>query len=429
MTRVKSQVPLARIVRPRLSRTSLMGQGMQGTGTASRAADTHATLARVLTFWPLVFYGLGVIVGAGIYVALGSVIARAGAFAPLSFLLAGLCAGLTGLCYAELAGRLPKASGAVAYVSAGFRSRSFGLVIGLATILAISVASAAIAHGAAKFLSHLVELPQTLAAAALVVVFTFLAMTGARTSVGFAALVGVLEVGGLVVAAVTGLMSPEALRAPDLIPATYAAWQGLLSGAFIAFFAFIGFETLANMAEDTKDAGRTVPLAILAAVAVSLLLYGGVSWAAVLAGRSADNPLVSIFSGAGARIFAALGFLSVANGVLVETLMLSRLLYGMADNGQLPSALARVDPRRRTPVLATFAAGLIILLATIALPFERLLTLANAITLGIFLSVDLALLLIKAREAAPAGLFVAPAWAPAAAAILSAALLAAELFL
>ena len=160
-------------------------------------------------------------------------------------------------------------------------------------------------------------------------------------------------------------------------------------------FAFIGFETLVNMAEDTIDPTRTVPMAIAGAIVLSLLLYLGVSWSVVLADNGAANPLLALFDGAGARIFATIAFLGVANGVLVEILMLSRLIYGMARSGQAPAALGQVDTIRQSPIRATFAAGGAILAATIALPFESLLVAANAVTLGVFLFVDLALLAWK----------------------------------
>src|SRR5215203_864468 len=99
-------------------------------------------LNRVLTFWPLLFYGLGVIVGAGIYVATGTVIQRAGEAAPIAFLLAGLAAGLTGLCYAELAARFPEAAGAASYVKRGLASDRLALLVGAATTLAVAVAAA-----------------------------------------------------------------------------------------------------------------------------------------------------------------------------------------------------------------------------------------------------------------------------------------------
>ena len=381
----------------------------------------------MLTFWPLIFYGMGVIVGAGIYVALESVIQRAGTLAPFSFLLAGISAGLTGLCYADLAGRIPQAAGAAAYVAHGFRSRALGLLTGLATIASIAVATAAIAHGASGFLASVVPVPTTLIAVVLVIGFTALAASGARASVGLAAIVGALEIAGLVVAMASGLLNAPALPVSGLWPTSLAELDGALAGAFIAFFAFIGFESLANMSEDTKNAGRTVPMAILGAVFGSVLLYVGVAFAAIAGGRGDGNPLLGMFAGKSALTFAALAFVAVSNGVLVEILMLSRLLFGMAKNGQAPERLARVDPRGRAPVAATACAGAIALAATLLLPFQKLLVFANAITLCLFLAVDLALLLIQWREPLSAGKFAAPRWAPPLAALVSLALLAAEL--
>jgi APA family basic amino acid/polyamine antiporter len=121
------------------------------------AADPVAPtgLRRSLTFWPLLFYGLGVIVGAGIYVAIGTVIARAGGAAPLSFLLAGLIAALTGLCYAELASRFPDAGGAAIYVKQGFRSSRAGQLVGALMTVALAVSAASIARGAIAYLAVL----------------------------------------------------------------------------------------------------------------------------------------------------------------------------------------------------------------------------------------------------------------------------------
>ena len=119
-------------------------------------------LRRVLTFWPLVFYGLGVIVGAGIYVATGTVIARAGAAAPFAFLLAGIAAGLTGLSYAELAGRFPEASGSVAYVRQGLGSKRLAQVAGALLTAAVAISSASIALGAVQYMQVLLPLPTPL---------------------------------------------------------------------------------------------------------------------------------------------------------------------------------------------------------------------------------------------------------------------------
>src|SRR5580765_2727544 len=118
----------------------------------NKMAPPAPVLRRVLSLWQLIFYGLGVIVGAGIYVAIGAVIERAGTAAPLSFLLAGSAAAMTGLCYAELASRFPDASGAVSYVRHGFGSDRLAVLTGAAVTLAVTIAAASIARGAVNYL-------------------------------------------------------------------------------------------------------------------------------------------------------------------------------------------------------------------------------------------------------------------------------------
>ncbi len=384
-------------------------------------------LRRVLTFWPLVFYGLAVIVGAGIYVALGAVIHRAGEAAPLSFLLAGVAAGLTGMCYAEFAGRFPEASGGVAYVRHGFGSNRLAQLTGAAIALAVAISAAAIAHGAVQYLAVLLPVGPTLLIVALIGGFTAIASLGVRESVGLAAGLGVIEIAGLIAATAAGLGAATEFRLAGLSPADLAGWQGAFAGAFIAFFAFIGFETMANLAEEVKDPQRTVPRGMLGAIAVSVLLYVAVATAAVLANGRPGNPLLGLFEGSHASVFAAIGSIAVANGVLVQIVMLARLFYGMARNSELPAFLGGVSQRTQAPVPATMAAGAIVLAVALLFPFERLLAWTNAITLGVFALVDLALWRLHQRRPTPSAGFTAPGWVPPLAALLAIALMAAEL--
>lgn len=389
-------------------------------------AQPKVALRRSLTIGPLLFYGLAIIVGAGIYVAIASVIDRAGPAAPLSFLLAGIAAAMTGLCYAELASRFPEASGAVAYVKQGFGSDRAAQLTGFALTLAVAIAAASIASGAVHYLSLLIGLPPAALIALLVVTFTLLAMAGVRESVGFAAMIGAVEILGLVVAAGAGFLAAPAFDVFAMLPASFTAWQSVLAGAFIAFFAFIGFESLANMAEEAKDPRRTVPYSIIGAVLVSTLLYVLVAAALVFAGRTGQSPLIDLFEGPYATLFAAVGALAIANGVLVEIMMLARLFYGMARRGQLPAMLGRVHPWTRTPIEATALAGGLVLATALLIPFDKLLAVANTLTLGIFAVVDLALWRIQRRQPAGEGCFAVPHWVPPAAAALAVGLIVAE---
>jgi APA family basic amino acid/polyamine antiporter len=389
----------------------------------------QVSLRRSLTLGPLLFYGLAVIVGAGIYVAVASVIGRAGAASPFSFLLAGIAAAMTGLCYAELASRFPEASGAAAYVREGFGSDRAAQATGIALTLAVAIAAASIASGAVQYLSLLIGLPPAALITLLIVTFTLLAMAGVRESIGFAAIVGAIEILGLVIAATAGFLAAPAIDVVAMVPWSPGAWQGVVAGAFIAFFAFIGFESLVNMSEEATDPRRTIPYSIIGAVLISTLLYVAVAAALVSAGRTGPSPLLDLFQGMPATLFAAIGALAIANGVLVEIIMLSRLFYGMARRRQIPAWLGHVHVRTRTPIAATALAGGIVLATALGIPFDDLLAMANALTLCIFVVVDIALWRIQRRQPAGEGVFTVPRWVPPVAAALSIGLILAELVL
>jgi basic amino acid/polyamine antiporter, APA family len=391
-------------------------------------SKAQGSLERGLTLFPLILYGMGVIVGAGIYVALGAVIQRAGAAAPISFLLAGVSAALTGLCYAELAARFPEASGAAGFVRHGFRSDFLGGIVALAITAATGIAAASIAHGAAVYLRELVALDPRFLTTLVIVANTAIAIYGVKTSVGLAATMGALEIVGLLAAIAAGLYLAPDFKVHDIVPVEIAGWLGTFGGAFVAFFAFIGFETLVNMAEEVKNPTRTVPMGIVGAIAASVALYVMVALSVVLSNQTGGNPLLNLFEGKLALIFAAIGSVAIANGVLVEIVMLSRLFYGMARIGQLPQAIGRVDGFTRTPVLATLAAGAIILTAALLMPFDRLLFAANAMTLMIFLFVDASLLLVKRRDQSPPPAFCIPRSLPPAAVAVTLMLLLAGAF-
>jgi amino acid transporter len=293
--------------------------------------------------------------------------------------------------------------------------------------IAVGVAAASIASGAVKFAGVFIAAPPWLMVSALVVGFTALASFGVRESTGFAAIVGVIEIGGLLAAIAAGLIEAPAYDLGIFAPANAAQWSGVGAGAFIAFFAFIGFEALANMGEETRDPTRTLPRAILAAVALSIALYVLVAGAAVWGGAAgADNPLLALFEGRAAMIFALVGAIAIANGALVEIVMLSRLYFGMAKAGRAPAFLGVVNARTRTPVVATLAAGAFVLGIALFLPFERLLVISNVLTLGVFSIVNVALMRVRADPDAPPAGMPAPFWAPPLAALLTIGLAASE---
>jgi APA family basic amino acid/polyamine antiporter len=358
-------------------------------------------LPRTLGLPLLVLYGLGVIIGAGIYVLIGTVVAQAGMAAPLAFVLAGAVAALTGLSYAELAARFPEAAGAPVYIRHAFGSDRLSQVAGLAVAAIIAISAAAIARGSAGYMHGLTDLPEPLLGATVVAAFTGLACLPVRQSVGFAAAITVVEVGGLLLIVAVGLpgLADFPARAHEMIPAGIGGWSGVAVGGFLAFFAFIGFENLANMAEEARAPERSLPRALLLSLAISTALYAAVAVVTVLAAPLAElagsaAPLMLVAERASwfsADVFAAIALIAVANGVLIELVTLARLLYGMARRGWLPDTLGTVHPSTQTPVKATLCGGLIVFVLAVVLPFLSLVSLTNSITLLVFAMVNAAL--------------------------------------
>lgn len=371
----------------------------------------------------MVLYGLGTTIGAGIYALIGKVAGAAGGFAPLSFLVASLLAGLTAFTFAELVARFPSSAGEARYVREGLNSATLSLLVGLMVIVAGIVSSAAIVNGFAGYLGQFVDLPRPISVSAVVILLGLIAAWGIGQSVLLAGLLTLIEVGGLILViwAGGGALTETPLNIADYIPPLeIAPWSGILAGSFLAFFAFIGFEDMVNVAEEVKEVRRALPIAIILTLFLTLLLYLAVSIVAVRALpldqlAASDAPLALIYqqrTGSSSAIISAIALLATVNGALVQIIMASRVLYGLAVQGLLPAALARVSPKTQTPMIATALVTGSILTAGVLFHLEGLAETTSVITLAIFTLVNLALWRIKLRGPAPAGLRAVPFFVP-----------------
>ena len=385
--------------------------------------NAPATLKRSLSFWLITLYGLGTTVGAGIFVLVGKVAGVAGMYAPIAFLVAALLAGISALAFAELSARFPVSAGEAVYVHEGFGRRWLALSVGLAVALAGLISAAAIAHGFVGYLHAFVAVPKPLAVAGILVLLGIIAAWGIAESVTLAALFTLLEVGALVVVVVAGVPALATLpeRLPSLLPpAELAVWSGILAGAVLAFYAFIGFEDMVNVAEEVTDAPRVLPRAIIAVLLLTTLLYVAVTTVAVLVLprddlAASDAPLAAVYAAASGRSATPLNLVAIVavmNGALIQLIMASRVLYGLAGQGWLPAWLATVHPARRTPVVATALVTALCLALALALPIVTLARATAYVTLTIFAVVNLALWRLKARQPAPVDGFVLPRWVP-----------------
>lgn len=393
-------------------------------------------LRRVLGLWLLVFYGLGSIIGAGIYVLIGVVAGTSGYAAPLAFALAGLLAALTGLSYAELAARHPEAAGAAAYVQEAFGRAWLARLIGFAVVAVGMFLTSSLARGVVGYIDAFVVVPETATALVIIAVFTGVACLGVGFAMRLAAWMTVIEIGGLVIVMIAG--APALAKLPEILPAmtpaTAAAWGGIVAGAFFAFFAFLGFEDIVNMAEEARDPERTLPRAIILAIVISTAVYFIIALIAVaavpmaeLAGSRAPLEAVMAFNPWVPKgVLAAIAVIAIPNGILITLVMLGRILYGMARRGWLPAALGHVGALTHTPVRATVLAGAIAFLFTALVPFIGLVTLTSAVNLCVFATVNMALWRLHRARPRDGLAFHVPDWVPLAGAACCVGLLAAE---
>jgi len=397
-------------------------------------------LLRSLTLTHSVLYGLGVTIGAGIYVLVGIAAGRSGMHTPLAFMGAALVMGFSAATFAELGTRMPVSASEAAYVQAAFRRDWLSLGVGLLVIATATVSAATISVGSAGYVAVFLPVPAWWIISGVVLAMGVVACLATVQSVTFAGLMTVIEVGGLVLIIVAGLGhgTDVVTRLPEIWPSTgdSAAWIGVAGTALIAVFAFIGFEHLVNVAEEMKEPSRTLPRALFLTLGLTALIYGLVVWIAVtavppqeLAGSSA--PLALVFerlTGLPLVTMSAIAVVATLNGIIVHMIMIARVIYGLADQGNLPKTLTRLNPVTHTPLLATAIGVGAILGLALAVPLAGLAELTARFTLVIFAVVNLALIRIKSRnEASPSGAFVCPRWVPFAGLVSSVLLFAVDM--
>ena len=395
-------------------------------------------LRRALTLPLLTLYGLGVTVGAGIYVLVGATTAAAGPYAPVSFLIAALVVAFTAFSYAELSTRYPVSAGEAAYVEAGFNRAWLTTLTGLAVALSGTVSAAAVSIGAASYLGNFTDIPQSILTLSVISIMGLIALWGITQSVTVAAIITVIEISGLIFVMIWGfyMVEPMGISPSEMIPPlTGPHWAGIGAASLLAFFAFVGFEDMANVAEEVKDPVSTMPKAIVLTLILATILYIGTTTAVLVAvpidtlSHSAA-PLALVFETAPWNVkqaFAIIAIVATVNGVLIQMIMASRVLYGLADRGYLPSMLAHVSHRTRTPVLATLAVVAIIMFLAQAMPIDALAERTSQIVLFIFVLVNLALIRLKLMGHTTSAHFHVPMFVPIAGVVTSVLLFATAL--
>ncbi|MGH1416688.1 MAG: APC family permease [Pelagimonas sp.] len=376
----------------------------------------------------LVAYGVGVMVGAGIYVLVGAVAGVSGQWAPFAFLLAGLVAAPTALSYAEFSTRIPEAAGEAAYIGKGFGSDLLAVLVGLAIVAAGTISAAAVLRGGAGYLLGLADIPVIWAVVVMGLVLTLVAVIGVMESMSLVALFTAIEIIGLVLVVWAGATSGPVAELSGPVP-----WGGIGAGAMLAFFAFIGFEDIVNMAEEVREPTRTMPRAILLSLLITSGLYALVVWAALravpadqLAGS--EQPLALVWAastGGTGRFLSAIAVFAALNGVLAQIVMASRVLFGLGKRNPVLGLFHHAHPRFGTPALASVIVGTGVIIGAVLLPVAVLAETTSAVLLAVFVLVNAALIAVK-RRGEP-GPFEVPMFVPILGLVLSAVALAASL--
>ncbi|HYO11362.1 MAG TPA: APC family permease [Tepidisphaeraceae bacterium] len=404
---------------------------------------SHGELARTMGLVSLIIYGVGDMLGAGVYGLVGKAAGLMGNAVWLAFAGSMVAAMLTGLSYANIGSRYPRAAGA-AYVT----HRAYGWPY-LSYLVGLAVAASGLtsmATGSRVIAGFLQTLGLALPAPALVVLFLlFIAAVvfrGMRESAWLNAICTAVEVGGLMIVIGVGIRYWGSVNYFETPPHPDGSAGALsltlvLNGAVLTFFSFIGFEDMLNVAEECKDARRTIPIALICALIIGTVIYMAVSITAVSVlhySELAKSPaaLVDVVRKAAPWfppiLFTGISIFAVSNTALLNYVMGSRLLYGMSRQGLLPAPLGRVHATRRTPHVAIGVLLLVVTALALSGDIRQLADSTSLLLLGVFCVVNTALIILKFRDDEPRGAFEVPAVVPALGVLVCLTLIAARLF-
>lgn len=390
----------------------------------------------------LALYGVGNIVGAGVYVLVGKIAEPAGYLSVLAFILAAAVAFCAALSYAELAARFPVSAGISVYLHEAFKGKYLPTAIGLLLVFAGTVSTATLLKGFAGYFTSLIPAEPIVVMACATLLLLVIMLRGIKESVGAAALLTVVEVGGLLFLIATILLAqPGALahfssqfsHSVSAIDGTAIA--GIISAAFLAFYAFIGFEDMVNIAEEVKKPQTAFPRAILAAMITVTVLY--IAVAAVTLGvlspqalGSSNAPLAEAYASAtgnSAVPIVVVSLIATLNGVIVNIVMGSRFLYGLARREWIGPWFGKLS-RYHVPARGLSIVAGVAFVCAMWFPVEYLAQATSLLLLFVFFAVNISLIAIRRRDTQENRVFrISPHFVPWLGALASGALLVGQI--
>ncbi|MFI0448545.1 APC family permease [Actinomadura sp. 6N118] len=394
--------------------------------TAVDPREIKGGLKRVIGRRMLMVFVVGDILGAGIYALVGQVAGEVGGAVWVPFLVAFVLAALTATAYAELVGKYPQAAGAALYTNKAFGIPFVTFIVAFAVMMSgITSASAAARAFGGKYLAEFVSLPTLVGALIFLGLVTLVNFAGISESIKVNVVLTLIEAFGLLVIMVIGVFAlisgdGEPSRALEFHPAN-GAFLGVLGGTALAFYALLGFEDSVNLAEEAKEPAKDFPRALFGGLAITVVIYVAVAFTATMLVdtetlQSSTGPLLEVVEVAGLsfppKLFALIALLAVGNTALINMIMASRLVYGMARERIVPQVFAVTHPTRATPwVSIVFTVALAVILVSTG-DVGGLADTTVLLLLFVFALVNVCVLVLR-REPVEHDHFRAPTWMPA----------------
>lgn len=374
------------------------------------AMTTEGSKLKQAITGPLLYlFILGDVLGAGIYALMGQLAGEVGGVLWLPLALALLLALLTAGSYAELVTKYPRAGGAAIFAERAFGIPLVSFLVGFSMLAAGVVSAAGLSLAfAGDYLATFIDVPPIPAAIVFLALVALVNARGISESLGSNVVMTIIEVSGLVIVIVTvavlvGSGGGDLSRVAEF-PADSSPAVATLGAAIIAYYSFVGFETSANVAEEMRDPSRVYPKALFGALITAGVVYVLVGLASSIALPASDledssGPLLAVVAATGVGVpnwvFSVIALIAVANGALLTMIMSSRVTFGMAEQGLLPSVFGRVLSKRRTPWVAIVSTtGVAMILASVG----DLATLAQTVVLlllFVFISTNVAVLVLR----------------------------------
>ncbi|MFC7676077.1 APC family permease [Mycolicibacterium sp. GCM10028919] len=359
---------------------------------------------------PLLFlFILGDVLGAGIYALMGVLAEDVGGALWAPLVAALVLALLTAGSYAELVTKYPRAGGAAVFAERAFKQPVLSFLIGFCMLAAGVTSAAGLALAfAGDYLTTFIDVPAVPAAMVFLVLVACLNARGISESMKSNMVMTVVELSGLLivivaVAVMVGGGRGEVDRITQFPDGSVPA-MAILGGAIVAYYSFVGFETSANVAEEIRNPSKVYPAALFGALVTAGVVYALVGIASAIALPAdelseSSGPLLAVVSASGVNVpdwlFSAIALVAVANGALLTMIMSSRLAYGMAEHGLLPSVLNRVLPQRRTPWVAIVATTVVAMVLTLVGDLSTLAETVVLLLLFVFISTNVAVLVLR----------------------------------